>query len=99
MGPVRPGAGIVGLGRRHETTALHVEHMHLAVFDHIVPAMQGQGAGLHARTHHRVVHQPFQLQHHRALLGAPQCVRAGLGHRQGGFAAEFQPLQQVLGLG
>ena len=46
--------------------------MHFAVFDHVVPAVQHELAGLDALAHHWVGHQPFELQHHRALLGAPQ---------------------------
>ena len=89
---VGPGARVVGLRRGHEAAPLHVEHMDLAVLDHVVPAMQGQGAGLHPFAHHRVVHQPLELQHHRALLGAAQRLGAGLGHRQRGLAPKLQPL-------
>ena len=72
--------------------------MHLAVFDHIVPAVQFQTPGLNPLAHHRVAHQALELQHHRALLGAFERLGRDL-HRQRGLAAQRQPGGQVHRLG
>ena len=71
--------------------------MYLALLDHVVPAMQRQLAGIHLLTHHRVTHEPLELQHHGALFSASKRFRADL-HRQHGFAAQFQPGGEVFGL-
>lgn len=43
--PAGPVASIVGLRSRHEAAALHVEHVHLALIDHVMPAVERQRAG------------------------------------------------------
>ena len=52
--------------------------------------MQRQGSGFHRAPDHGVVHQPLQLQHHRALLGAAHGLGAGL-HRQQGLLDQPEP--------
>lgn len=64
--------------------------MHFPVLDHVVPAVQGERAGLDLAPHHGVAHQALELQHHGALLGAAQGFRAGL-HRQQGFVHQLEP--------
>ena len=70
--------------------------MHLAVLDDGVPAVQAELARLHTRAHHRVVHQAFEPKDDGALFGASQRLGARFGHWQHGFAAELQPLHQIL---
>jgi len=40
-------AAVLGVRGRHEAAAAHAEHMHLAVFDRIVPAMQRKRSANH----------------------------------------------------
>ncbi len=98
VGCIGARAAVVRAGSGHEAGLLQVEDMHLALFDHVVPAVQREISRLHAPPHHGVVHEALELQHHGALFGAPQRLGRGL-HGQHGFAAEFQPALQVEGLG
>ena len=72
VGPVRSGATVGGQRSRHEVPLLRIEDMHLAVLDDVVPAVQRQLAFLHTASHQGMLHQPLELQNHRALLGAAQ---------------------------
>ena len=63
--------------------------------DHVVPAVQGEAVRLDALAHHRVVHQPFELQHHGALLGAAQRLWRHL-HGQHRLTPQFQPGGQLV---
>jgi hypothetical protein len=80
---------------RHEAAARDVEHVHLAVLDHVVPAVQLS------------VPRPRRA---RAPSGSPSAARAAaprraarcgaaprdrVGHRQHGLAAELEPVLQV----
>ena len=55
-----------------------------------MPAVQRELAALHFAPHHGVVHQPLQLQHDRALLGAAHRLGAGL-HGQQRFRGQLEP--------
>ena len=59
--------------------------MHFAVFNHIVPAVQGQPPCLDLTPHKGVFHQAFKLQHHGALLGAEKHLRPRLNRQQSFF--------------
>ena len=94
---IRPIAAVGGHRSWDKLPAFHVKHMDLALFHHIVPAVQGQGPGLYLLSHHGVAHEAFELQDHRALLAAAQGLGRDL-HWQGRFAAELQPGFEVFGL-
>src|SRR5947208_2210035 len=61
VGRVRPGAAVRSLRCRNKAAGLDIEDMDFAVFDDIVPSVQAELPGLYPRSHHGIVHQPFEL--------------------------------------